>query len=309
MTLRLAVVDIGSHSVLLLVAEGKPGTLHWQPVHQELRVTHLAEGLAHTGQLQEKALHRTVQAACELAQRARHLGAQRIWAYGTQALRVARNREVFVHRLHSTCGLDLEILSPKQEAQLAFWAARWFLPEVQDPLGVFDLGGASTEFARGTHRGLEQTLSLPIGVLTLTEAHLRHDPPLPRELEDLRNTVRQALEPVRPLSPVASLVGTGGTVTSLAALLLGLPTYDGHRVHGTRWSRSQMESLAQDLSRLPEAERSRRLTFDPSRARVIVAGTWAVVLLLETLEATELWVSDAGPRHAYLVQKARELRA
>ncbi len=305
MTQRLAVLDIGSHSVLLLVAEGSPGERLWRPVYQELRITHLAEGFTRTGILSAEAVHRTVQAACSLAQRARALGAQKVWAYGTQALRVARNRQDFVDQLRQACGLSVEILSERQEAELAFWAARWSLPEAPDPLVVFDLGGASTEFARGSQEGVEQALSLPLGTLTLTETYLHHDPPLPQEVEVLRSAVRRSLIPVRSLLPVGSLVGTGGTVTSLAALLLHLRAYDAQRVHGTRWPRETLQALARELTRLPEAERARRMAFDPPRARVIVAGAWFVVETLQALGGQELWVSDAGPRYAYLVIKAQ----
>ncbi len=302
---RHAVLDIGSFSVLLLVAEGVPGTRNWHPVYQKLVTTGLGEGLARQDTLRPEAIHRTVRAVCALAQEARQQGAQRVWAYGTRPLRRARNAVDFIKAVRRACGLRVETLSEQEEAELAFWAARWFLPEAPDPLLAVDLGGASTELTLGTRTQIHWSLSLPEGALTLTETHLHHDPPTPEEIQALRRHLADRLRPLATLRRPAALAGTGGTVTTLAAVLLGLTTYDGRRVHGTRWPLADLETLAHRLSRLPQAERQRLLPFDPDRARIIVAGAWFTVALLEATGLPELWVSDYGPRHAYLVRKSQ----
>ncbi len=302
---RLAVIDIGSFSALLLVAEGTPGTRRWRPVYERLVTTALAEGLETEGLLRPEAIHRTAQAVCGLAEEAQHYGAREVWAYGTRPLRVARNAPEFLQAVERACELPVEILSEREEAILSFQAARWFLPQAPDPLLVFDLGGASTELSLGDAERVHWCVSLPEGALTLTEAFLHHDPPTDEELQALEGRLQEKLRPLAEIPRPRSVAGTGGTVTTLAALLLGLQVYDGSRVHGTRWPLEALENLARRLARLPVAERARLIPFDPERARILVAGAWFTVEILRTVRIPELWVSDYGPRHAYLVSKAQ----
>jgi exopolyphosphatase/guanosine-5'-triphosphate,3'-diphosphate pyrophosphatase len=222
---------------------------------------------------------------------------------GTQALRQARNRHVFLDQVRDSLGLAVEVLAPEAEARLSLTGALTALnpavltaPEVL----VFDVGGGSSEFAL-VRPGREPVFaSLPLGVLTLSQARPLGDPPRPEKVAVLREELTARLgffykEAIGPyLKGKPFLVGTAGAVTTLAAMQLRLRAYDPHKVNNLILSRAQVAALAELMAGLPEAGRARLIGMEPAKAGVMVAGALIVLAILEVCRQDSLVVVDAG---------------
>ena len=232
--MRLAAMDVGTNSVLLLVAEVAAGG-RLQPIEDRAVVSRLGQGLVPGGRLRPEAADRTAATIADLAARARQLGAEEIRALGTMGLRLAADADAFIERIAHDCGVAIRVISGDEEARLTYRGAQHQLPAGTERLVVCDVGGGSTEVISGRAARIEQRRSLELGAVGLTERFLPHDPIAPAELAALRRhlTARLAAELDAPARPF-ELVAVGGTATSLAAMHHRLERYDAERVHGTR---------------------------------------------------------------------------
>jgi exopolyphosphatase/guanosine-5'-triphosphate,3'-diphosphate pyrophosphatase len=224
-------------------------------------------------------------------------------AVGTQALRQARNRQVFLGRLQDSLGLKVQVLSPEEEARLSLKGvlsvlAPGFLEA--EAVAVFDVGGGSSEWALLRPQKEPAFASLPLGVLTLSQAYPLGDPPQAERVAGLQQELRGRLgnfyEQVfrAHLSEPPRLVGTAGAVTTLAALALKMREYDPNRVNNMILTRAQVEGLSQLLAGLPEAARARLPGMEPAKAGVMVAGALIILTILEVFRQDSLVVIDAG---------------
>lgn len=297
----VAAIDVGTNSVLLLVAEpSADGRL--AILEDRAEVTRLGEGLRATGLIGRAGADRTAAKIRELAEVARSLGAEAILAAGTMAMRKAENADDFVQRVALEAGLRIRIISADEEARLTYLGVRSDLPTEAERLVVFDAGGGSTELIVGNQDGLEDRCSLEVGAVTLTDRFLASDPVRPQELTALRDhLLGEVLVDMPRLGSAGALVGVGGTVTTMAAVELGLSRYDRDRVHGTRLSAAQVEDLVALFARKTIAQRAGLAGMEPARADVILAGAVLVQALLAALAAPEVVVSDRGLRHGLLI--------
>jgi exopolyphosphatase/guanosine-5'-triphosphate,3'-diphosphate pyrophosphatase len=301
-----AVLDVGTNSVLLLVsAVGTDGST--RVLDEALVTTRLGAGLATGGALDPAARARTTEAVVALAERARRRGAERIWAFATGAMRRAADGAAFARVLGQAAGLPVEILSGEREGQLAYAAAARGLGIAAGPLLVVDVGGGSTELTLGEGCRPAATASLPLGALALTEAELGEDPPSPAGVARVRAavaaTLAEAALVARARGVGARVCVSGGSATALAALDLGLASYDAQRVHGHVLGRGALEALAARLAALPLAGRSRLGALDPGRAAILPAGALIVAEVARAAGAEVVVVSDHGVRHAYLRER------
>jgi exopolyphosphatase/guanosine-5'-triphosphate,3'-diphosphate pyrophosphatase len=270
---RVAAIDVGSNTTRLLAVEAGPGGL--VELDRRLTFTRLGEGVDASGRLAGEAIDRTVGAIATYAARCRELAAGRVRVAGTSAVREAANRAQLQAAVRAATGYELEAVAGEEEAALSFAGATQDLPAGR--YLVCDIGGGSTELATGTKReggaALEGGVSLPLGVVRLTERHRLSDPPSPAELAAMEADADRVLEgaPVA-LGEGAGLVGVAGTVTSLAAIDLGLTAYDPKAVHGTRLTPATIEALYRRLAAMTTAEREQLPALPPGRADVIVAG-------------------------------------
>jgi exopolyphosphatase/guanosine-5'-triphosphate,3'-diphosphate pyrophosphatase len=264
-----AVVDIGSHSVLLLAAEGStqaPLTLA-----EEYRITALGADMGRTGSISRSAAIRTRFAIEACLERCRALGIHRLLAVGTSALREANNREEVLSILSGPDKLSIRVLSEQEEAELTRRGALSGLDVGTDAM-VCDLGGRSTEVsAPGFLR------SFALGCQRATEAYLHGDPPGEDELARLHQAIDAWLQGLP--APKGELVCSGGTATTLANIDLALPHFRPDRVHGHRLGCRRLAELAQELATMPEAQRRRLPGMEPDRAGVLPAGA----IMLESL--------------------------
>jgi exopolyphosphatase/guanosine-5'-triphosphate,3'-diphosphate pyrophosphatase len=290
---RVAAVDVGTNSVRLLVAEAAPdGRL--QPLDRQMRITRLGQGVDATGRLDDVALARTLDCLDAYAQRWRDLDAAQVRITATSAVRDAANRDRFFSQARARTGVDAEVLTGEQEAATAFRGATSAVA-VDRPCLVLDIGGGSTEFILGDVEPDAMT-SRQLGCVRLTERCLPTDPPTREELADAVGVVDAELDAVAGLVDVGrarALVGVAGTVTTLAALHLGLPAYEPERIHGTRVPAAAVAALTRRLAGMPSAERARLGPMAPGREDVIAAGAVILDRVLARFGFGEVVVSEA----------------
>ncbi|HEY6695536.1 MAG TPA: Ppx/GppA family phosphatase [Solirubrobacteraceae bacterium] len=292
---RVAVVDIGTNSTRLLVAEVDDGSL--TELQRESIVTRLGEGVDATGRLGEEPQARVFAAIDRYAEAIDRHGATTRVVVMTSAVRDAANGAEFAATVTERYGLQGRTLSGDDEARLSYLGATAARdPDDPSALLVIDIGGGSTEMIVGARGAVEFHVSTQVGVVRHTERHLHSDPPTAAELAALAADARAALEAAVPAEireRPAAAVAVAGTATSCASIDLELDPYDPARVEGHTITRARLEELRDRLAALPLAERRGVTGLDPNRAPTIVAGT---VILLEVLGAFDLDAFEASER-------------
>lgn len=294
---RLASIDIGSYTARLLVAEGGDGT-RLRPIARRRAYIRLADGFNRGGlEVSKEAIDRTLTVIKAFKDLAEELHAERILAVSTGITRKAGNRDLFIERISQHTGILVHILSGEEEARLTGKGALYSL---QCPAGhfmVFDLGGGSTEFLFGNPER-PRALSLPLGASVLTQGFFPSDPPEEKNREDLRSYIKAVLTAgfeggiCPPGQGTARLIGTGGTVTTLAAMLRGVdPASIGpESLEGIRLDWGQIEGLFNTMKAMPLDRRVTLKGLDRDRADVILAGTMAVIEILRFFDRQEVTV-------------------
>lgn len=291
-----AVIDIGTNSVLLLLgSRAADGAVVIE--HDEARVGRLGQGVAQRGALLPEAVDRTVAILEDYRRQADAVHAP-IEAVATEGLRLANDREVFLVRAQAALGVPVRLISGEEEARLSYLSVSREHPEVE-AMRVIDIGGASTELVAGRGEAIDSVVSHKIGSVRLTESHVHSDPIAPSELDAIAQEARDALA-AQPLTPVDELYGLAGTVTTLAALLLGLEAYDRDAVDGSRWTRVEVDALRDELAAEPLEHRLKRPCLPEGRADVVVAGLTILSVAMEHCGAATLVVRDRGLRYALL---------
>jgi exopolyphosphatase/guanosine-5'-triphosphate,3'-diphosphate pyrophosphatase len=293
---RVAAVDIGTNSTRLLVADVDGADAPLRTLDRRMTITRLGQGVDATHRLAPEAIERTVTVLREYRDVIDKLGAQRVRAAATSASRDASNRADFFDVARDALGgVDLELIPGDEEARLSFVGATTGLKEPA-PYLVVDIGGGSTEFVVGTDAP-EGLLSVDTGCVRLTEQFLHGDPPRPEELSQAVSVVRDhLLDVARELPGVRdarTLVGLAGTITTVAAIEMGLAEYDPERIHHFRLTRAAAEDVFRTLATETLEQRRHNPGLDPDRADVIVGGAVVLVSILRAFEFDEVLVSEA----------------
>lgn len=299
-TARVACIDIGTNSVLLLIAE-KRGT-ELVALEERATITRLGEGVDKARVLLPHACDRTLQCLREYQASIDRWQVGSVVAVGTSAMRDAAGGDAFRARAAEILGVEPRVISGNEEAELTFEGALSGLG-VHDSVIVFDVGGGSTEIIQGrvgnelqASREITSKSSLDVGSVRLYERFMTNDPPTPAECAEVERTVQRELEALGPAPTSDTLVGVAGTVTTLAAVEQQLEPYVGSRVHGCTLSKSSVDTLVKQLARLPVRERAKIPGLAPQRADVIVAGALLVRAVMSWAHADSLLVSDRGVR-------------
>ena len=301
---RFAAIDCGTNTVLLTIADvGADGSV--TAVLERAEITRLGEGLSATGSISDAAAERTRLVFSDYVQVIEAQGCTRVMAVGTEALRRAKNGTAIVAGIDAELariGGALEIIAGEREAQLAFHAVQGSFPDLVGPRTVVDIGGGSTELVVGD-REVERAISIPIGSVVLTEKHLKSDPPTADERRALERAIDEALAAAPALAGL--VVGIAGTVTTYAAITLGLADYDATKVHGMTLDRAALEREVARLGAMRIDDRRRTPGLQPKRADVIYAGGVILCRILAKARVHECRVSDKGVRWALLYEAAR----
>lgn len=281
---RFAAIDIGTNSVRLLIA--RLANRQLQAELRTLRMCRLGEGMTRGNGLQPQAVARTLQALQEFNSILQARRARLLRAVATSAVREAANAGFFIDQALSETGIAVEVIAGEEEAYLSYTGACTALPGVSRG-AVVDIGGGSTEFTWQPGAGQPDhpaSHSIPVGAVRLTEQ--------PMLLPGILSRLKPALEELGKAEP-GSLIGVGGTITSLAAIDQALAVYDPKRVHGYRLSRNAVERILFLLSAKTNGERQQVPGLQPERADIIVGGATILWAILGFLQAEQITVSEA----------------
>lgn len=300
---RAAAVDIGTNTVLVTVAEADGGPL--RPLIECAQITRLGEGVDGARELSPQAIDRTIACLEDFARLIAVQGVDFVDVVGTSALRDVRSAESFLERAERALGVRPRIVSGEEEAELTFLGSVSGL-DVRGNVLVFDVGGGSTELVQGAVNGrscVTAARSIDIGSVRLFERYADGDPPSARALATARQSLRAALSNVVPPAADVTVVGVAGTVTTLAALQLGLDHQTPGSTHGRTLTRTAIDALAERLACMPLSRRIRDAHIEAGRADVIPFGAVIVSELCRWSDAAELTVSDRGVRWGLLQRR------
>ena len=294
---RVAAIDCGTNSLRLLIADvdALRGTL--VDVDREMKIVRLGQGVDRTRRFADDALERTFAVCRDYAERIDRQHVERVRFVATSASRDVSNRDAFVDGVRRALGVDPEVISGEEEAALSFAGATRDLlgvPGMKEPYLVVDIGGGSTEFVVGG-RQVEAARSVDVGCVRLTERHLHDDPPTSAQIEAARADIVAAIDVAAqtvPMKTAATLVGLAGSVTTVAALALGLDKYDPVRLHHSRISAAQVHVVAEQLLSMTRAQRAALPVMHPGRVDVIGAGALVLDTIVQQVVAAEVVASE-----------------
>ncbi len=290
MTAPVAAIDIGTNSTRVLIRDGS------RTLERLMTITRLGQDVDATGRLAEEAIDRTLVCLRDYRKVMDDFDVTRLRAAATSACRDAANREDFFDRAEAVIGVRPELLSGLEEGQLSFRGATAELDPADGPFLIADIGGGSTEFAFGTLEA-ESALSLDIGCVRLTEKYVEHDPPRPEELVACLSMTELHLDDVAREIPQAAqaktFVGLAGTVSTAAAVEIGLAEYDRSQVHHFVLTKGAVEDVYRTLVTESRADRIHNPGLEEARADVIVGGMCILVEIMRYFGFDECLVSES----------------
>lgn len=320
-----AVIDIGTNTLILLIAEPQPrGKI--RVLRDEAVITRLGQGLIHNHFFLSEAMQRTIEVLARFRKTCDEAGVKKITVVGTAAFRYAANATVFLEKAEKDCGLKISTISGEEEARHAFHAAWKDFGGGRKKLIVVDIGGGSTEIITGPqsakklHRRAgparqagsapQTVISLGLGTVRLTELYAQSDPlsknDFGRMWTAIKNGLRDELDDFYPSTfepRKCALVATAGTATTLAAMHRKMAVYDPVKVHGATLNRNNLKKLIDLIAPLPVKERQKLPGLDPLRADVILSGALLLNEILSYFKQDKVIISDRGLRYGVFYQK------
>ncbi|MEU9418475.1 Ppx/GppA phosphatase family protein [Streptomyces sp. NPDC051577] len=316
---RVAGIDCGTNSIRLLVADCDPATGGFVELDRRMTIVRLGQGVDKTGRLAPEALERTFAACREYAAVIKELGAERVRFVATSASRDAENRDEFVRGVLDILGVEPEVITGDQEAEFSFTGATKELAgrtDMERPFLVVDIGGGSTEFVVGSEH-VRAARSVDVGCVRMTERHLVvdgtvTDPPTERQIAAMRSDIEAALDLAAetvPLTEARTLVGLAGSVTTVAAIALGLAEYDSAAIHHSRIPYETVREISERMLTATHAERAAIPVMHPGRVDVIGAGALVLLAIMERVGAAEVVVSEHDILDGIAIKTAEEVEA
>lgn len=294
---RLASLDLGSHTARMLIAERVEGPERFRSLARERAYIRLADGTGPEETITPGAIHQTLKALRRFSRVARKYGVKRIHGVATGIMRRASNRDSLLDLIRRETGIQARVITGEEEAVLTSAGVLHCLERGDGPYGIFDLGGATTEFFAGAGQA-SLAVSLPLGAMTLTREFLPSDPPLDRELDALTGRVDATLTGnisgrMSLIRGGGVLVGTGGTVTTLGVMIHRISPGEitPERINGLILGGQAVEAVFTRLKGMPTGERARLQGLDQGRADVILAGTLVVLRIMHFLGSSQITVS------------------
>lgn len=297
-----AVIDIGTNSVKFHIGERRADG-SWATLVDRAKVTRLGEGIAETGDIAPAAIERTVAAIATMATEARSNRASALVAVGTMGMRSAGNSDAFIARVREQTGVTIEVIPGEEEARLAYLAAVAGLGLTDGRRVVFDTGGGSTQFTIGDGRTVDEQFSVDVGAVRLTSEFGLGERLSRERLDEAMIAIAGEFGRLDGLTSPDALVGMGGAITNMTAVMLGLAPYDPEVVQGTVLTRAAVDRQI-ELYRSYDVEQRREIVgLQPKRADVILAGACVVRTVMDKLGMNALTVSDRGLRHGVLLER------
>ncbi len=282
---KFAVIDVGSNSVrLMFVADGKV-------LYKALNTTRLGEGLASSSLLKQEAIARSVSAVVDFYDKAKEEGAEVVYAFATAAVRSATNGQAFVDGVRALRPLQVEVISGEEEAEIGILGALG-----NGDGGVIDVGGASTEIVIKEKGEIIFKKSVNVGVVRLKDK-------CGRDQNALTQTAREAAKEYVGFPPTRNLYAIGGTATTLAALALGLQTYNSEKITGAVLTKEKMQQMADELSQISVEEIATLPCMPKGRADVLSGGAVLLATLMQELGVQTLTASDRDNLEGYAIKR------
>ncbi len=302
--MRVAVIDIGSNTTRLLIADIHRGQIK-RRISRRV-VTSLAKGILNTSTLSPKGKIKTLRAIKEFTNLCALRQCQQIFAIGTSALRESSDGADLVREIETLYGIKTEVLTGRQEAELTYLGIADSVRQ-DSPLLLIDVGGGSTEWVLKTPEQFS-TASMPIGAIKIKDHCLFHDPPTKDEFNGAKDHIHAQILRTNLMGLIhrhpVQLIATGGTATTLACIDLGLSRYNGDRIHLHRIDIDRFNSLLKRLKETPMAMLSLIKGLDKKRAEIIVAGAIIIEVFMELSRSQCMIISDYGLIEGYLRLKA-----
>ena len=303
---RCAFIDIGTNTILCLIAELRDGG-RFRVLDDLAEITRLGQRVDRTGLISDEGEQRSSAVLRGYLDACKTLGVGEVIAVGTSALREARNSLEVRQRWQLELGLDVRVIGGDDEAGYSFLAAQRGLPLSGEELLVIDIGGGSTEFIRGNDSGVSDALSLNLGSVRLTERFLGSDPVSAEEFAHMTNAIDSELtilgKRLGHLAGASTWVGIAGTFTTLAAVEKKLIRYSHAMVHGSNLTHVEVQRQVRLYRNKTLAERKTIPGLEPKRADVILAGACLIDRMMTLFGARRLIVSDQGVRYGLLYER------
>lgn len=291
--MRVAAIDCGTNSIRLLIADIDGD--NFREVSRDMEIVRLGQGVDKTGEFHPDAIARTLAAVDKYANEIARRGVTKIRFCATSATRDAKNRSLFVEGVRQRLGVEPEVISGTQEAELSFLGATKDLPDALAPFLVIDIGGGSTEFVLGTRKVLAAR-SVNIGCVRMSERHFVKDPVSLHEIEaarvDIQRAIAEAAKDV-DIKAAKTLVAVAGTATTVAAAALELASYDRYAIHLSRISAEKSAKVSQMFLSMTRQERASLGYMHPGRVDVIAAGALVLSEIMKATGAQEFIASES----------------
>lgn len=300
--MRIASIDIGTNTVLLLVADCQMGQIN--TVFERQKIIRLGKHVDAERNISEEGITR----ACEVLKlyqtEAKRLECGKIIACGTSALRDAANRDQVISRFLLESGINVEILSGDEEARWTYLGGRVVMGDRQDRTLLIDIGGGSTEFVLGDHRSIQHKISMNIGAVRMTERFFKNDPVTNEEIEALQNFIHDEFS--KNLTPFTDgefgMLGVAGTVTTLASMAMQLETYNPEKINGFQLTQDRIHRMGMELKSKTIEERKAMVGLEPERADVILAGLLILQEAMTFFGKRSIVVSNYGLRYGLIMR-------
>ena len=301
---NIASIDIGSNTARLLILEST-GDQKFNLLVSKRNITRLGEGIDAQGKLTEHRMQTTLKVLSRFRQICLENGDPPLFAVATSAVREASNGQEFVRLAKKETGIDIKIITWEEEARLTLEGVYWKIPHENRRVITFDIGGGSTEFILSEGENIKGFCSTSLGVVRLTEKFITQHPVDEKEYHSLQNHLQDELQTVKnKLSAFLPelLIGTAGTVTTLAALKENIYPYDPEKIHGSTFSRPEAESILDDLKGKSLSQRLLLKPMEPGREDLIIAGTAIVLETMRAFGCEILTVSEYSLREGLILR-------
>ncbi|MCS7230133.1 MAG: Ppx/GppA family phosphatase [Candidatus Kryptonium sp.] len=302
-SLRIASIDIGTNTILLLIAEVIDGKII--PLYNAQVIARLGKNVDATGFIQKEAFEKVLKALSEFKTIAENFKVDKIIAIGTSALRDARNKVEFIDFIAQETGIKIKVISGEEEARLTYLGAVSGIEPrfLSSKITVIDIGGGSTEIINGHGFEIKKFISLDIGTVRITEKFLKHSPPFEEEINEARNFITQEFQKIEPDFDFKNsvLVGVAATVTTLSAYDLKLEIYDGEKVNMHEMTFETIEKIYETFKKLSSDEIGKIPQISKGREDVIFAGILILREFMKKFNFNRIITSDRGVRYGVIL--------
>lgn len=289
----IAIIDIGTNSMRMMISEVRDHKVLRK--RKYINTTRMGQGINEKGYIIPEAMKRNFKTLEEFIKKAKNQGSEKIIVFATSALRDAKNKDTFIKMVKDKLNQDIQVLSGKQEAEIGFIGVSG--EASGKDLLIVDIGGGSTELILGTKReGIEDLISLDIGALRATEKYIHRDPIDRIEMETLKKEIGEIIYTEikkMDITVKRELVGIGGTITTLSAINQNMEEYDWKKVHKSKISLKDINTILERFILLPLEERKKIKGLQPKRADIIIAGTVILKIIMETIQIDSITVSES----------------